>query len=251
MAGMGEGMYIAVVADAKSSRLSAGGRAIRVSLAALLLVAFVVAFLAAHGRTWPWTGFSGEMTLWNWLTMLVQPAAFAFLLARLLSEGRPWRYGRSLILTAAAALVLLTVAGYSLRWAWTGFPGEHFWDWLHLMLFPLVLVLLPEWIRRGEPIETWHWAFGGVGAALFVVTMIGGYKLGWTWTGFTGNTFRDWLNLLIAPFLLPVIAKVVYAQQKARRSAAKPASLPEISPPHEISPPQDDNAAPAGPDLTW
>ncbi|MBV9594080.1 MAG: hypothetical protein JO147_09870, partial [Actinobacteria bacterium] len=30
------------------------------------------------------------------------------------------------------------------------------------------------------------------------------------WTGFTGNTFHDWLVLMIAPCLLPVALKVVH-----------------------------------------
>jgi len=37
-----------------------------------------------------------------------------------------------------------------------------------------------------------------------------------TWTGFTGNTFRDWLDLAIAPFFLPVALKVVHTLHVVR-----------------------------------
>jgi len=40
---------------------------------------------------------------------------------------------------------------------------------------------------------------------LFVVLVLGGYVLGWAWTGFRGNTLWDWLELLVVPFVLPVV----------------------------------------------
>ena len=41
--------------------------------------------------------------------------------------------------------------GYALRWSWTGYPGNTLWDWLQLLLLPLVVpaILLPallNWI---------------------------------------------------------------------------------------------------------
>jgi hypothetical protein len=193
-------------------------RAVLASPAALLLAAIAIAVLALHGRQWRWTGFEGNTSLWNWLTMFVQPVALTALTVRLLTDERGWRYSRLLGATAAGALGLVALGGYSFDWAWTGFPGERLWDWLHLLLFPAVIVLLPEWIRRGEPIERRHQAAALVVVVLFTVTLVGGYDWGWHWTGFTGNSFRDWLDLLIAPFLLPVTAKVFHARQSARRA---------------------------------
>jgi hypothetical protein len=46
----------------------------------------------------------------------------------------------------------------------------------------------------------------------------GGYYGRWSWTGFTGNTFRDWLSLMIAPFLLPAACRwfhIHWAQRAA------------------------------------
>jgi predicted PurR-regulated permease PerM len=37
---------------------------------------------------------------------------------------------------------LLVVLGYSLHWAWTGFPGNTLWDWINLLLAPILFALI-------------------------------------------------------------------------------------------------------------
>lgn len=106
---------------------------------------------------------------------------------------------------------------------WTGFQGKQLWDWLSLMLFPAVVVLLPEWVRRGERFDARARMFTVLALGAFGVLIVGGYRWGWTWTGFTGNTFRDWLDLAIAPFFLPVALKVVHTLHIVR-PAKQPAS---------------------------
>jgi hypothetical protein len=193
--------------------------------AATVLLVGLIALFAVNGRQWPWTGFAGTTSLWSWLRLLVQPMALAFLTVRLLM-GAPLRLGRAVCLGGALLLAVLIVAGYGAHWSWTGFPGKQLWDWLSLMLFPTVVVLLPEWIRRGEPFGPVARAGAGLALAGFVLLVIGGYHWGWSWTGFTGNTFRDWLDLMIAPFLLPVALKVVHTLHVVRsaRHASAPSS---------------------------
>ncbi|MFI5272333.1 MAG: hypothetical protein ACHQ4H_04785 [Ktedonobacterales bacterium] len=41
----------------------------------------------------------------------------------------------------------------------------------------------------------------------------GGYFLGWTWTGFSGNTLWDWLSLLVTPVTLGIISLAFTVQQ--------------------------------------
>jgi hypothetical protein len=41
-------------------------------------------------------------------------------------------------------------------------------------------------------------------AAGWIVTVIGGYALGWSWTGYAGNTLWDWLEMLL-PLVFPII----------------------------------------------
>jgi hypothetical protein len=181
----------------------------------------VIAMFAANGRQWPWTGFADSTSLWSWLHLLVQPIALAFLTVRLLM-GAPLRVGRRVGFVGVVLLAVLILAGYGEHWGWTGFSGKALWDWLSLMLFPIVVIVLPEWIRRGEPFGARARLVAMAALGAFAVLVIGGYHWGWTWTGFTGNTFRDWLDLMIAPFLLPVALKVVHTLHVVR---AAPSNL--------------------------
>ena len=56
--------------------------------------------------------------------------------------------------------------------------------------------------------------------ATIVVLAIGGYFLGWTWTGFKGNTFWDWLSLLITPVTIAIVSTLFSYQQSQWTMAA-------------------------------
>ncbi|GAA1245286.1 hypothetical protein [Oryzihumus leptocrescens] len=106
---------------------------------------------------------------------------------------------------AVGLVAVCALGGYLGGWAWTGFRGNTLWDWLHLMVLPVVLALLPLWLRTHTRLElVWVLALGLAGL-VFVVLVLGGYVLGWAWTGFRGNTLWDWLELLVVPFVLPVV----------------------------------------------
>ncbi|MGZ4599615.1 MAG: hypothetical protein ACXVYY_18020 [Oryzihumus sp.] len=106
---------------------------------------------------------------------------------------------------AVGLVAVCALGGYLGGWAWTGFRGNTLWDWLHLLVLPVVLALLPLWLRTHTRLElVWVLALGLAGL-VFVVLVLGGYVLGWAWTGFRGNTLWDWLELLVVPFVLPVV----------------------------------------------
>ena len=106
---------------------------------------------------------------------------------------------------AVGVIAVCALGGYLGGWAWTGFRGNTLWDWLHLLVLPVVLALLPLWLRTHTRLElVWVVALGLAGL-VFVVLVLGGYVLGWAWTGFRGNTLWDWLELLVVPFVLPVV----------------------------------------------
>jgi len=186
------------------------------------VIAAAIAVFAVHGRQWHWTGFDGNTSLWAWLQTFAQPLAFVWLTVRLLTSDRGWRAWRRTGAVTSATLALIIVASYTWNWTWTGFAGKQLWDWLHLMLFPVVVVLLPEWVRKGEPFGPRQAAIAMMVLGGFAVLLVGGYRWGWTWTGFTGNSFHDWLDLMIAPFLVPLSARIVYAYHTSGRGA-KPA----------------------------
>ena len=106
---------------------------------------------------------------------------------------------------AVGLVAVCALGGYLGGWAWTGFRGNTLWDWLHLLVLPVVLALLPLWLRTHTRLElVWVLALSLAGL-VFVVLVLGGYVLGWAWTGFRGNTLWDWLELLVVPFVLPVV----------------------------------------------
>lgn len=126
---------------------------------AALLTAFVCVVLAGYLVPWAWTGFVGN-TLWDWLNLGALPLAVALIpvLLELRSEwGRRHAVALSIVAVVFIAVVLV---GYLARWAWTGFAGNTVWDWLHLLLLPLLVpavivpvlrtVLAERFTDRGE-----------------------------------------------------------------------------------------------------
>jgi hypothetical protein len=109
--------------------------------------------------------------------------------------------------SAAVALAVTIVGGEWLGWTWTGFADNNtVWDWLHLLVLPAVLTAAPVWYstRRSARVE-WRFLIGAVAIA-FAVLLVGGYELGWTWTGFDGRTLWDWLELLVLPAAVTAVS---------------------------------------------
>jgi len=113
-----------------------------------------------------------------------------------------------ILLGLALALLVTIVGGYALHWTWTGYgetDQDTLWDWLGLVLFPTTLLALPFWLRsRGRRRVWWRVGFA-ILTVVFAVLVVGGYWLGWAWTGFSGNTLWNWLALFLMPFALPVV----------------------------------------------
>jgi hypothetical protein len=121
-------------------------RAKRITCLALL-AAFALLVAAGYLIPLSWTGFRG-MTLWNWYGLILLPAAVASLGAR--PSGRPLRRGHKAVIALVGAGWMVTVlGGYLLAWAWTGYAGNTLWDWLQMLLLPLMFptVLLPAVLR--------------------------------------------------------------------------------------------------------
>ena len=100
-----------------------------------------------------WTGFHGQ-TLWDWLNLLVLPAAVTttMALASMRARRRQARlrpYQMAIIAALAAGWIVTVIGGYALQWQWTGYAGNTAWGWLGVLL-PLVFptLLLP-------PMLTW------------------------------------------------------------------------------------------------
>jgi hypothetical protein len=99
-----------------------------------------------------WTGFRGQ-TLWDWLNLLVLPAAVTTTVAlasmrarRPQARLRP--YHKAIIAALAAGWIVTIIGGYALQWQWTGYAGNTVWGWLGIFL-PLVFptLLLPPLLK--------------------------------------------------------------------------------------------------------
>ena len=86
---------------------------------------------------WNWTGFQGNR-LWEWINLLLLPVALAVVSISFKGYERPWATALAL---AAILLLVSAVGGYAFGWRWTGFQGNHLWDWLKLLVLPVALAV--------------------------------------------------------------------------------------------------------------
>ena len=181
-----------------STRLRIGSS---VALASVVLVLLAGGYLDG----WRWTGFRDNEQLWDWLQLLLLPVVLATVPLWLRHGDRIGRGRQIGYCTVVAAFAGFTVVGYLAPLAWTGFVGNTLWDWFSLLLLPLTLVLVQTWSKSGRRVRPRHLAAAVVLAAGWLLTIIGGYVWGWTWTGYQGNTLWDWLQLALVPVLVPTI----------------------------------------------
>jgi hypothetical protein len=126
---------------------------------------------------------------------------------------------RRLAVPAAALSAVLLYGGYGAHWSWTGINGHTatLWDWLHLIALPLAAVLLTLWLRHRPRLGRTARVGVLAGLAAFGALVLAGYAVPWGWTGFTGNTLWDWLNLALLPLavvLIPVMVELTEAWER-------------------------------------
>jgi len=131
----------------------------------------------------------------------------------------------TLLVGVILGFVILVLAGYASNWWWTGFRTYHLWDWLTLLAFPVVLAYVSIWFfvvqnkvrqnldeKHKKEEQQWlskRWAILIIVVLVgFIVSLIGGYKYNWEWTGFSGQTLENWGQLLVIPFVLPLLVAV-------------------------------------------
>jgi len=130
-----------------SRRGGLGRRHLAVVLGALSILVLLV--VLGYTVPWAWTGFVGN-TLWDWLNLLALPFAVALLPVyhQIYHAWRPRHTTWALI--AFGVFLIPVLGGYFGDWRWTGFHGNTLWDWLHLLLLPLLLpaVIVPTVVAR-------------------------------------------------------------------------------------------------------
>jgi hypothetical protein len=128
-----------------------------------------------------------------------------------------------------AAFACLVIVGYAVPLSWTGFRGNTLWDWLELVLLPLVVATASLWPSVSQ-FERRHFTALAVAAAVLAAFVAAGYLVPWTWTGFRGNTAWDWVKLLLLPLLIPVaLLPLVKQRLQDRLPEREDASSPHRS----------------------
>ena len=175
----------------------------RAAISSVILAAAVLLWGGYTGH-WSWTGLSDNDTLWDWLKLLVLPLSLAALPLWLQSHHRMSATRRGTLAGVAVAFGTFVLLGYALHWAWTGFAGNTLWDWLELLLLPVVIATVKFWTAE-RTMETRHWIRVPAIIAGFVIFAASAYLLPINWSGFVGNTLWDWIKLLFIPILMPLV----------------------------------------------
>jgi hypothetical protein len=194
----------AAAPDAARHPSASSGRA-RIFAVSALAVAALTVLWGGYIRGWQWTGFRANDQLWNWLKLLLLPVVVGTI-PLWIQQGkhinRAWRVTFGLAVVAFTGFV---AAGYLIPLKWTGFPGTTLWSWWGLILLPVAVTTLMAWPSAGRSLGAHHKAGIALLVTGWVITVIVGYALRWSWTGYQGNTLWDWLKLLLLPLIIPTI----------------------------------------------
>jgi len=219
------------------------GSRLRRGVAYVLAIAALVVLWGGYSRGWRWTGFQNNKQLWDWLQLLLLPVVAGTIplwvqYRRYIGRTRTIVYGAFLV-----GWIGFVIAGYLIPLRWTGFQGQTLWNWFELILLPIAVActvaLASQHIHPVKALgmlRPHHKVISAALASGWVVTVIGGYALRWGWTGYSGNTLWDWLQLLLLPLvfptiLLPALLRWVTGDAAARASQepAEPAELVELA----------------------
>ena len=174
-------------------------------LLAIGLLGFLVSLVGGYAGMWSWTGYATNGTVWDWLQLALLPIALSGLPFLWRDEPGDRRLVAMGLALVSGALAILVMGGYWWRWSWTGFTGNTLWEWMNLVLLPLAIAVSPLWVKtRFTHPRKWMAGLAVPGVVVLVV-VAGGYRFGWAWTGFAGNTLWDWMRLLVVPLVLPVL----------------------------------------------
>jgi hypothetical protein len=139
------------------------------------------------------------------MNLLLLPVALGLLPLWLLYAEHMSQARKVALAVLLLAFLGFVVAGYLVPIKWTGFQGNTLWDWLTLVALPVTLTMIRVLPSSPREIHRTHVGVFGVLLVAWIVTLIGGYKASWRWTGYQGNTLWDWLQLVLAPLVIATV----------------------------------------------
>ena len=209
-----------------------GNETARKGAAYAVAAALLVVLWGGYIWKWQWTGLQDPKQLWDWLTLLLLPFVLGTIplwiqYREFIGKGR-----RDIYAVAVVAWTGFVIAGYLIPIKWTGFSDVKLWGWLGLLRDPAAVataVTLFAMATRGGKIRLGPYQKAIIAALVagWIVTVIGGYALHWTWTGYNGKDLWDWLGkllpLMFPIILLPPLAKWATGNAAGRAIAAQEA----------------------------
>jgi len=185
----------------KASRLQRPSTVICVFLGLITFLAY-----AGYVLHWSWIGLNGRSaTLWQWLNLVLFPLAIVVVPIVYLRRPTLKMPAKTTLLASAVGAGLFVLASYKAPLRWTGFSGNTLWDWLKLLLPPLAVVSVACAGSLRSVLLSDHGLRLTAMAVALGIPVLGGYLLGWGWTGFAGQTLWDWLRLLLLPVAIPTV----------------------------------------------
>ncbi len=200
----------------------------------VLILAGLVTLVGGYAGPWEWTGFEVNGQVWDWLNLLLLPVVLGTIPLWIqdreyIGTGRRIVYGAFI-----AAFTGFAIAGYLVPISWTGFSSQKLWNWIGLLVLPgalaITAALTGRGIRyRGRLLRPYERGMVIALVAGWIVTVIGGYALRWTWTGYSGNTLWEWLQMLLEPLVFPTIL-LPFLLKWVSGNAAKRAAMARETP---------------------
>jgi hypothetical protein len=102
---------------------------------------FVALVVAGYAIPWDWTGFVGN-TVWDWLGLVLLPLTLSILAGFQFDVRSVQGHHLIFISVFVGAITVMAIGGYTQGWDWTGFQGNTLFDWLELLLLPVVIPLV-------------------------------------------------------------------------------------------------------------
>jgi hypothetical protein len=216
-AGFGVGKRFSAPGDQRADEAPAHGshtQTLRNVALGAVAVATIVVIVGSYARHWSWTGLTQNGQVWDWMELLLLPVALGTFPLWLRFSGQMSPTRRKALAVAVLAFAGFVLAGYLVPLTWTGFRGRTLWSWLTLIVLPVTITIATVWPKTGRTLRPVYVEAAAVLGVAWMVTLIGGYAAGWTWTGYPGNTLWDWVELLLAPIvistrLVPELIKIV------------------------------------------
>src|ERR1700722_12021083 len=210
-----------------------GNETARKGAACALAAALLIVLWGGYIQKWQWTGLEGTGQVWDWLQLLLMPVALGVIPLWIQYKDFIGKSRRDIYAVLVVAWTGFVIAGYLIPIKWAGFSGMKLWNWLLLLADPAAVataITLFDMSARGAKIRLglYQKIIIVTLVAAWIVTIIGGYALHWTWTGYWGRGLWDWLGVLLpmvfSIILLPTLAKWVTGNAAGRALAAQEAA---------------------------